>query len=83
MANLNSDRKNNELVTFSSVQLLRRVRLFETPHRLQHTRLPVHPQLTELTQTHAHLVGDATQPSYPLSSPSPGFNLSQHQGLFQ
>ena len=69
--------------TFSSVQLLRRVRLFETPHRLQHTRLPVHPQLTELTQTHAHLVGDATQPSYPLSSPSPGFNLSQHQGLFK
>ena len=29
-------------------------------------------------------VGDAIQPSHPLSSPSPpAFNLSQHQGLFQ
>ena len=45
--------------------------------------LPVHHQLLELTQTHAHLVGDAIQPSYPLSSPSPAPNPSQHQGLFQ
>ena len=46
--------------------------------------LPVHHQLPELTQTHVHWVGDAIQPSHPLSSPSPpGFNLSQHQGLFQ
>ena len=44
---------------------------------------PVHHQLPELTQTHVHRVGDATQPSHPLSSPSPpAFNLSQHQGLF-
>ena len=33
--------------------------------------LPVHHQLPELTQTHIHRVGDAIQPSYPLSSPSP------------
>ena len=46
--------------------------------------LPVHHQLPELTQTHVHGVGDATQPSHPLSSPyPPAFNLSQHQGLFQ
>ena len=46
--------------------------------------LPVHHQLPELAQTHIHRVGDAIQPSYPLSSPSPpAFNLSQHQGLFQ
>ena len=46
--------------------------------------LPVHHQLLELAQTHVHLVGDAIQPSYPLSSPSPpAFNPSQHQGLFQ
>ena len=32
---------------------------------------PVHHQLLKLTQTHARLVGDATQPSHPLSSPSP------------
>ena len=46
--------------------------------------LPVHHQLLEFTQTHVNWVGDAIQPSHPLSSPSsPAFNLSQHQGLFQ
>ena len=46
--------------------------------------LPVHHQLSELAQTHVHRVGDAIQPSHPLSSPSPpAFNLSQHQGLFK
>ena len=46
--------------------------------------LPVHHQLPEFTQTHAHLVGDAIQPSHPLLSPSPPApNPSQHQGLFQ
>ena len=39
--------------------------------------LPVHHQLPEFTQTHVHWVGDAIQPSHPLSSPSPpAFNLS-------
>ena len=46
--------------------------------------LLVHHQLPEFTQTHVHRVGDAIQPSHPLSSPSPPApNLSQHQGLFQ
>ena len=46
--------------------------------------LPVHHQLPEFTQTHAHRVGDAIQPSHPLSSPSPPApNPSQHQSLFQ
>ena len=46
--------------------------------------LPVHHQLPESTQTHVHWVGDAIQPSHPLSSPSPSaLNLSQHQGLFK
>ena len=45
---------------------------------------PVPHQLLELAQTHVHSVGDATQPSYPLLSPSlPALNLSQHQGLFK
>ena len=45
---------------------------------------PVHHQLPELAQTHVHRIGDAIQPSHPLSSPPPpAFNLSQHQGLFQ
>ena len=34
--------------------------------------------------SYVHQVGDAIQPSHPLSSPSPpAFNLSQHQDLFQ
>ena len=46
--------------------------------------LPVHHQLPELAQTHVHRVGDAIQPTHPLSSPSlPAFSLFQHQGLFQ
>ena len=45
---------------------------------------PVHHQLPEFTQTHVHWVGDANQPSHPLSSPSPpALNLSQYQGLFK
>ena len=44
--------------------------------------LPVRHQLPEPTQTHVHPVGDAIQPSHRRSSPSPAFNLSQHQGLF-
>ena len=31
--------------------------------------LPVHHQLPDFTQTHVHRVGDAIQPSHPLSSP--------------
>ena len=46
--------------------------------------LPVHHQLLEFTQTHVHRVGDAIQPSHPLSSPSPSApDPSQHQGFFQ
>ena len=45
---------------------------------------PVHHQLPEPSQTHVHWVGDAIQPSHPLSSPSPpAFTLSQHQDIFQ
>ena len=47
------------------------------------TDFPVHHQLPELVHTHVHWVSDAIQLSHPLSSPSPAFNLSQHQGLFQ
>ena len=54
------------------------------PHGLQHTRLPRLSPIPEFTQTHVHWVGDAIQPSQPLSSPSPPtFNLFKHQGLFK
>ena len=42
---------------------------------------PVHHQLLEIAQTHVYWISDAIQPSHPLLSPSPLFNLSQHQGL--
>ena len=46
--------------------------------------LTVFQTQVQFAQTHVHRVGDAIQPSHPLSSPSPpAFNLSQHQGLFQ
>ena len=45
--------------------------------------LPVHHQLPEFLQTHVHRVGDAIQPSHPLSSAfPPAPNPSQHQSLF-
>ena len=70
--------------TFSSVQLLSHVQLFETPMDCSMPGLPVRHQLQELAQIHVHQVDDAIQPSQTLSSPSsPAFNLSQHQGFFQ
>ena len=36
------------------------------PHGLQHTRLPVHQQLTKLAQTHVHRVGNSIQSSHPV-----------------
>ena len=54
------------------------------PMNLSTPVLPIHHQLLEFTQTHVHRVGDAIQPSHPLSSPSPPApNPSQYQGLFQ
>ena len=53
------------------------------PHEFQHTR-PLCPSPIPRVQTHVHWVGEAIQPSHPLSSPPPpAFNLSQHQGLFK
>ena len=73
--------------TFNSVQLSSVTQLCPTlcnPMDCSTPALPVHHQLPEFTQTHVHWVGDAIQPSHPLSSPSPpALNLSQHQGLFQ
>ena len=52
-------------------------------HELQHTRPPCPSPTPEFTQTHVHRVGDAIQPSHPLSSPCPSTpNPSQHQGSF-
>ena len=70
-------------VQFSSVQSLSHVWLFLTTG-LQHARPPHPSPIPGVTQIHDHWVGDAIQPSHPLSSLSPAaFNLSQHQDLFQ
>ena len=66
---------------FSSVQSLSHVQLCD-PRDCSTPDFPVHHQFQEFTETHGHWVGDAIQPSHPLSSPSPfALNLSQHQGL--
>ena len=53
------------------------------PHGLHDSRFPCLSPSLELAQTHAHWVSDTIQPSHPLLAPSPAFNLSQYQGLFQ
>ena len=74
---------------FCPVQSLSRVGLFATPTLCDPMNrstpgLSVHHQLPESTQTHVHWVGDAIQPSHPLSCPSPPvLNLSKHQALPQ
>ena len=67
----------------SSVQSLSCVQLCD-PMDCSTPGFPIYHQLPEFTQIHVHWVGDAIQPSHPLSSHSPlAFNLSKHQGLFQ
>ena len=70
---------------FKSVQFSHSVVFdFLQPHRCCMPGFPVHHQLLELAYTHEYQVGDAIQPSHPLSFPSPpAFNLSQHQDIFQ
>ena len=55
------------------------------PHRLQHTRL-LCPSLSPGVRSDSCQLSwwCRLQPSHPVPTPSPvGFNLSQHQGLFQ
>ena len=77
-----SKSEKNETVQFSSVA--QSCPTLCDPMNRSTSGLPLHHQLPEFTQTHVHWVGDASQPSHPLSSPSsPAPNPSQHQGLFQ
>ena len=72
----------NEIVQFSSVA--ESCSTLCNPMDCSTPGLPVRHQLPEFIQTHVHWVGDAIQPSHPLSSPSPPtFNLFQNQGLFK
>ena len=80
-------RSTNNTTDFSSVQFSSVAELYPTlcdPINSSAPGFSVHHQLPEFTQTRVHWVGDAIQPSHPLSSLSPpAFTLSQHQGLFQ
>ena len=67
---------------FVVVQSPTHVQLIDT-HGLQHTRPPVLHSLPEFDQVHVHCIGDAVQPSHPLTHSSPALNPYQHQGLFQ
>ena len=69
------------MIQFSSVQLLSRVWLFATPWTTTHQ---ASLSITSSQSLSCPCVGDAIQPSHPLSSPSPpAHNLSQHQDLFK
>jgi len=70
------------LVQFRSIAQL--CLTLSNPMKHSTSGLPVHHQPPKFIQTHVHWVGDAIQPSHPLSSPSPPApNPSEHQGLFQ
>ena len=71
---------NEKAIQFSSV--VQSCQTLCNPMNRRVPDLPVHHQLPEFIQTHVHRVGDAIQPSHPLSSPSPPAPTpSQHQGL--
>ena len=77
--------ENTNLTKFNnqSVQLLSHIWLFVTPWT-QAARLPCPSPAPGAYSNSVHQVGDAIQPSHPLSFPSsPIFNLSQDQDLFQ
>ena len=65
---------------FSSVQFIHSVVSDSLdPMNCSMPGFPVHHQLPEIAQTHAHRVSDAIQTSGPLSSPSPpAFNFYGH-----
>ena len=71
------------IIQFNSVQSLSHVQLFMTPWTAAYKASLSTPPTPRACSNYLYLVGDAIQPSHPLSSPSPpAFNLSQHQSLF-
>ena len=52
------------------------------PHELQHARPPCPSPTLGVYQTHVHSIGDAIQPSHPLSSPSPAPSIFPNIRVF-
>ena len=74
----------SRLHQFGSVQLLSRVQLFATPWTAaRQASLSITNSQRLFTLMSIEPVMPFNQPSHPLWSPSPAFNPSQHQGLFQ
>ena len=71
------------VTVFVVIQSFTHVRPFATPWTAAQQASLTFTNLLELAQTHVHRVSDSIQPSRPLLSRSPAFNLSQHQGLFE
>ena len=72
------------LILFFLVQLLNRVWLFVTPWTAARQASLSIINSWGLAQTHVHWVGDAIQPSHPLSPPSPpALNLQLQNQSFQ
>ena len=72
-SNLNIHQRMNEYIVQWNIQFSSVAQSCPTlcdPMNRSTPVLPVHHQLPESTQTHAHRVGDAIQPSHPPSSPS-------------
>ena len=68
----------------NSDQLLSLVQLHVTPWTIaQQASLSITNSPSLLRFMSIESVMPSIQPSHPLLSPSPAFNLSQHQGLFQ
>ena len=84
MAHRWGNKGNSDRLYFQFSSVAQSCPTFCDPMNCSTPGLPVHHQLPEFTQTQFHRVGDAIQPSHPLSSPSPAApNPSQHQSLFQ
>ena len=77
--------KTEHATTISSVQFSHSVVSDSLqPHESQHASPPCPSPTPGVSKTHVLQVGDAIQPSHPLTSPSPpALNSSQHQSLFQ
>ena len=72
------------LLSFCCCSLAKLCLTLVTPWTAERQAALVHHQLVEFAQTDVHSVGDAIQPSHPLSFPfPPALNLSWQQGLFQ
>ena len=71
-----------KVAVVGGVQSLNRVQLSVTLWTVAH-QASLSLTISLSSPAHVHWISDAIQPSHPLLSPFPPFNLFHHQGLFQ